>query len=468
MLHATRDRIRNNDPTLTNLNFRNYSFEDIKIILSGFNNDTNTHLISINFTSNDDFNSEAVRSSLIENIFNKDRGIFNIVDTLNKTTNNVQKLNLTSCKLGESYGEKSSNGLSFVFGAINFFSEKIMNGSIRQPLNYIEDKVTFGLSTKIRKFTTKILKPYSGNSLSDRFIGQADIFKLAELIKDNKQITELILANNSINDNGAEAIGKALATNTTLVTLDLSGNCISFEGLKSILYGLKYNNTLRHLNLHSNWLGTMNILIAGVDVAEFIVQFLKENKSLVSIDLRNNNFNKRAQKIMAKGILANKDTNRNLLEVQISYEEPLQQAFPDLHAFIEENNRISLNILTRINQNVSHPNFCLSGLSQDDLKEFLVNLNIRYKSVIELYNKTPHLYPFFQRNIEFLKNKADSRLIENKLTFGLNRNEGLYATNPVTNDKISLPFEINEIISWYAKEEEKRKQRDKRSFFIDL
>ena len=64
-------------------------------------------------------------------------------------------------------------------------------------------------------------------------------------------LVELNLSGNRLSDDGAHAMGTALANNTTLRWLDLSMNSINDEGLASIAAGMGENSTLTTLKVCS-------------------------------------------------------------------------------------------------------------------------------------------------------------------------------------------------------------------------
>ena len=74
---------------------------------------------------------------------------------------------------------------------------------------------------------------------------------LAEALKTNTTLTDIILDNNKIGDEGAKAIAEALKTNTTLINLKLSTNIIGDEGANALAEALKTNTTTK-LNLDNN------------------------------------------------------------------------------------------------------------------------------------------------------------------------------------------------------------------------
>jgi len=86
-------------------------------------------------------------------------------------------------------------------------------------------------------------------------LGDADVVVLAQHLKGNNHVKELLLCslfNNQITDEGCKALAIALLTNNTLTTLHLSYNQITDEGCKALATALLTNNTLTSLDLSRN------------------------------------------------------------------------------------------------------------------------------------------------------------------------------------------------------------------------
>ncbi|KAF9308059.1 hypothetical protein BGZ91_007991 [Linnemannia elongata] len=79
--------------------------------------------------------------------------------------------------------------------------------------------------------------------------------KVASSITANWTLTTLNLDENSIGDNGAQALAEALKTNSTLTTLELQNNSIGYNGVQALAEALKTNSTLTTLYLDGNSIG---------------------------------------------------------------------------------------------------------------------------------------------------------------------------------------------------------------------
>ncbi|KAG0074772.1 hypothetical protein BGZ92_003201 [Podila epicladia] len=110
------------------------------------------------------------------------------------------------------------------------------------------------------------------NSIGDDG-GQA----LGEALKTNSTLATLNVQDNSIGDKGGKALGEALKTNSTLATLDLRDNSIRDNGGQALAEALKTNSTLETLELGYNLIWYKGLL--GFS------QALKTNSTLTTLDL---------------------------------------------------------------------------------------------------------------------------------------------------------------------------------------
>ncbi|KAF9366956.1 hypothetical protein CPB97_006625, partial [Podila verticillata] len=67
-------------------------------------------------------------------------------------------------------------------------------------------------------------------------------------LKTNSTLITLTLYNNSIGDNGAQALAEALKTNSTLTTLELLDNLIAFDGTLALILACKIHMMPNILN----------------------------------------------------------------------------------------------------------------------------------------------------------------------------------------------------------------------------
>ena len=117
-------------------------------------------------------------------------------------------------------------------------------------------------------------------NLGSNNIGVSGAEDVILALKDNKSITHLDLGNNRIKDTGAALIGQLLKENNTLISLNLNQNRITDEGAFKLSQGIKENDTLTSLVLQSN-----EITSAG---AHFLTEAVQYNHSLTFINMKYN------------------------------------------------------------------------------------------------------------------------------------------------------------------------------------
>ena len=104
------------------------------------------------------------------------------------------------------------------------------------------------------------------------------LYLLAEVLKVNTCLTNLVVRGDNIGASGAVAISGALKVNTCLTNLDLEGNEIGDSGAATISEALKVNTCLTHLNLFKNGIGDSG--------AAAISEALKVNTCLTDLNLK--------------------------------------------------------------------------------------------------------------------------------------------------------------------------------------
>ena len=108
---------------------------------------------------------------------------------------------------------------------------------------------------------------------------------LVNALNHNNTITKLRLPNNTIFGEGVNRLFDFLQTNQTIRELNLEDNNINDRDIEHLAEVLKLNNTLTHLNLKSN--GIINKL--GNKAITALARALTTNTSLTSLDIRFNN-----------------------------------------------------------------------------------------------------------------------------------------------------------------------------------
>ncbi|MGH0155462.1 UNVERIFIED_CONTAM: hypothetical protein FKN15_046681 [Acipenser sinensis] len=136
-------------------------------------------------------------------------------------------------------------------------------------------------------------------------IGPKGAKALADAVKINQGLVSLNLQNNFIGEEGAKAAAEILQSNRNLCILHLQKNSIGAEGVKRIAEALKNNRSLKELMLSSNQLGDKGAIA--------LAKALKQNHSLTTLDLQSNS-------ISNKGVTALTEAlkhNRGLIDLNL-------------------------------------------------------------------------------------------------------------------------------------------------------
>ena len=160
------------------------------------------------------------------------------------------------------------------------------------------DLVNLETLTKSLEKNTTITKL----NFSKNHICEEGLTYFASIIAKNATITNLDLSLNnngfiSSEKSGLDAIGLSLKDNKTLVTLNLSYNSLGKLGAKKIVKGLKGNSSIKELNLSTN--------IIGDKGAKYIKDLLSKNKTLTKLDISGNAFTDTGISKIAEGLAKN-------------------------------------------------------------------------------------------------------------------------------------------------------------------
>jgi Ran GTPase-activating protein (RanGAP) involved in mRNA processing and transport len=229
------------------------------------------------------------------------------ISELCSLTPNLTRLDVTYgvIKIGMNYermlfGMKISDATSLAkaFDRTDTLTSVIMSG------NMIDDDLLRMLMTGLIKNNTITHIDLSHNKITNH-----GARLLSKLLGENSVISNLNLADNQIHSEGGRYLARGIRENDSLLKLNLRLNRLTDDGCRLLLEGLQDNVTLIDLNLASNGAGVQSIQtlcsilrdpqhsINSLDCSgnEFIVDHfellrmsLGANKSLTSIDLRNN------------------------------------------------------------------------------------------------------------------------------------------------------------------------------------
>ena len=150
-------------------------------------------------------------------------------------------------------------------------------------------------------------------------------------------VTELIIVNNKIGDNGIAHIATALQTNTTMTVLNIMTCSISDEGAESLARALAVNRSLQELNIRDNEIGDngiahiatalqTNTTMTGLNItqcsisdkgAESLAIALAVNKSLQDLNISRNKIGDNGIAHIATAI----QTNTTLVYLHLNFDE---------------------------------------------------------------------------------------------------------------------------------------------------
>ena len=174
-------------------------------------------------------------------------------------------------------------------------------------------------------------------------ITTSQVSKLAEALKENTSLVKLDLPYCSINAEQSKLLAQSLKENNTLRYLDIHGNTLGVDGAKEFAELLNKNTTLQHFDIGSN-------KIENEGLESFLKVLAEKNNTLLQFEAGNNEIN------------MDDDLKNNLIEV-------LKQN-KKLHTLNLYNNNISSeikpDIIQELRKNKHLTNFSISHESDED------------------------------------------------------------------------------------------------------
>eukprot|EP00050_Salpingoeca_kvevrii_P016353 m.54731 g.54731 ORF g.54731 m.54731 type:complete len:673 (+) comp6864_c0_seq3:150-2168(+) len=140
----------------------------------------------------------------------------------------------------------------------------------------------------------------SSLDLSGASFSRTSCKAMGETLAIDTHVTDLILGDALLGDDGCEVIAMALRKNRSVRTLDLHQNCIRCHGGVALGAMLQNNNTLSSLTLEWNAIGALDGGIAG------LAEGLGCNLGLRSLDLRNNQISPAGARCLAAALQCNR------------------------------------------------------------------------------------------------------------------------------------------------------------------
>ncbi|XP_066094176.1 leucine-rich repeat-containing protein 45 isoform X3 [Saccopteryx bilineata] len=149
---------------------------------------------------------------------------------------------------------------------------------------------------------------------------------LGNLLQKETQLTELILSDCMLSEEGATLLLQGLCTNTVLRFLDLKGNNLQATGAKTLGKLLRQNKSIQSLTLEWNNLGTWE------DAFATFCRALVGNDALRQLDLRNNQISHQGTEELALALKSN--TGLQQLEQAMVYNQDREATFRENQARI--------------------------------------------------------------------------------------------------------------------------------------
>ena len=143
--------------------------------------------------------------------------------------------------------------------------------------------------------------------LNNMNLGSQGLNKLFSVVQQHI-LRDLNIAGNGLDINSVEQLAQILSSEESkLLHLNISNNAITIEGLVLLANSLKHNNSLEILELSQ--IGNL-----GKEGGQHLSLFLTDNKSLLKLDISNNNLSYIGAKFLAKGL----SVNSSLVQINIS------------------------------------------------------------------------------------------------------------------------------------------------------
>ena len=176
------------------------------------------------------------------------------------------------------------------------------------------------------------LKNISYLNLQTNNIDDNAISKICRFIVEyNSVVKSLLLQNNLFTSNGAAHIAEMLKVNKTIVEMNLADNQIKHSGLNKICDVLsENNNTLQML--------MVNFTGANDYCANNVAKMLKKNKKLICFSIMGNNFSDNGIDIIISAL----KSNTTLKQLALGQNKTSEKAFRNLSKYLMFNKTLSI------------------------------------------------------------------------------------------------------------------------------
>lgn len=245
-------------------------------------------------------------------------------------------------------------------------------------------------------------------SIPFQYLGDENIKVIVEELHNNPYITSLDFRANNLTDSGIEAIAKALKDNKKISALKIGLNELSPQGALTLANLLSSNNTLQILQLGHFSPGSSYYFkkYIGKEGTTALAMALKDNDSLLSLDLSNQQLNTEDVSILFDILTQNhslktlhlEDNNidNNITESLcnlINFNNKLEELFLDFYPFSEHS-------IYQINEALSNNNSLrILNISYRNINDKIKTVNMREVNILQLIREeeqeelTPYEFP---------------------------------------------------------------------------
>ena len=369
-------RIRDNDPTLTSINFSGLrdselGNEGVKRLAEALKDNTTLKEINFRYHGIEGDGVKALASALENNTTLKridlrgnpigDEGAKALASALEKNTA-LEEISLHGCAIESAgakdlasaiEGSKSLKSLDLHSNAIGDIGVKALASALNHNTSLKELNLNnCGIRIRGVRDLAEALKNNESLKIlhlgSNKEIGLKGFKTLIDEIKDSKNLKKLDLSKNNLKDKGVEVVVDLIKDNKRLEELDLSGNGIKEKGVQA-LAGVLNSTILIKLNLYENKIGNEGF--------KFIASALKNNKTLEEIDLDLEHSLNSVALSLVNAFEEKAETRFNIILTSLgsnkmgpAFGQPNTSQHPTLNNLIQRNKDLPKNIADKIYQ----------------------------------------------------------------------------------------------------------------------
>ncbi|CAG2224060.1 unnamed protein product [Mytilus edulis] len=206
-----------------------------------------------------------------------------------------------------------------------YLAEMLTDNRIITDLNLSDNQIGIEGAKHIVNIAVEV-DNFTSLNLSGNGFREFDAIHLTKLFEDTHNLLRLTLSHNEFREFGGKVIGDALKINDTLEELDLScTNHLRFDGADAIADGLALNQGLKKLDI--SWNGF------SMRGCESLAKALGFNEYLIELNLECNRINKDALEKLLKGM----KTNQSLEVLKLGWNPITTKGAQMILDFINDN-----------------------------------------------------------------------------------------------------------------------------------